>query len=146
MGFTKEIESKKAATINYWRITSFSFNRSGNLVIGVAGYKDGQTFSNGADPIDELEVVFHNADTHIKTFFYDLVENNVPLFRGAEKDLTHSAGQQSAAQILTVQTHGGDLIERITLEPEVPPAETPPPALAPSPTDPENSDNTTPAS
>jgi len=137
MGFRKRIESRKAVTTDYWRILSFSFGQSGNLTIKVAGYKDGTAFSNGADPIDELEVVFHNADTHIKTLFYDLIENNVPLFKGAEKDLTHSVGQQSAAQVLTVQTPRGDLIERITLEPL--PGDIPAAEPVPMPPEPETS-------
>lgn len=123
MGFRKKIESRKAVAMNYFRISSFSYSQTGSLTVRAAGYRDGEAFSAGADPIDEFDVVFHNADTQVKSFFYDLIENHVPLFKGAEKDLSYSAGQQTSPHIITVQTSMGDIIEQTVLDqPESPDA------------------------
>ena len=110
MAIRKKIESRKAVEINYLRIASFSFSQSGNVTIRVMGYKDGEAFLSGAEPIDEYECGISNADISLKTPFYEILEQ-FPLFHGAEKDLVYSS-PAAGTQILTVQTQRGDLIMR----------------------------------
>jgi hypothetical protein len=111
MGFRKQIESKKAVAVNYWRLKSLSFGDTGILRMQVAGYKDASLYLAGADPIDEYECVISNADVSLKAPFYELLEQRFPLFRGAEKELAYN-GQPAGPQVLTVQTPRGELIMR----------------------------------
>jgi hypothetical protein len=115
MGFRKNIRSKKAVDINYWRLVSANLTESGALRMRVAGYKDGESYAGEADPIDEYECVISNASTSFKAPFYDLLEQCFPLFAGAEKDLTYS-GQSRSGQTLTVMNPRGDIIMQKPLE------------------------------
>jgi len=127
MGFRKKIRSKKDVDVQYWRLVSAYLTESGALRMRVAGYKDGETYSGGADPIDEYECVISNANTGFKAPFYDVLEQCFPLFAGAEKDLSHS-GKNQGKQTLTVMNPRGDLIMQRVVgedEPEMPEAETP---------------------
>ena len=110
MAIIKRVESRKAVTVNYWRISSFSFSPSGNLKITLSGYKDGDSYSNGADSIDTYDVNFHNADNSIKTLFYDLVKT-VDIFKGAEDELAYSI-LQKGPDVVTVTGPGSELIMR----------------------------------
>ena len=114
MGFIKSLRSKKDVNTKYWRLKSFSFNEGGTLTMRVAGYKNGDSYSSGAEAIDEYECVISNADLSLKTPFYEILEQYFPLFMGAEKDLT-SSRQTSGPQTLTVQTPRGDLIMQETI-------------------------------
>jgi hypothetical protein len=113
MGFKKQIESKKAVTVQYWHLVSLGLNDAGTLRMNVAGYRDGASYAAGADPIDEYECVVSNADVSLKAPFYDLLEQCFPLFGGAEKDLSYS-GQTTGPQTMTVQTAQGVLIQQST--------------------------------
>jgi len=111
MGFNKSVESRKAVLVEYWRIASFEYSQSGNLYMRVAGYKDGESYSKGAEPIDTYEISIFNADPSIKEQFYELIESSVGFFKGAEKELSYSA-KRAGGQSVSVATSRGETVMR----------------------------------
>jgi hypothetical protein len=119
MAFICEVKSKKEVTVKFWRVISFSFNRANSLTVGVEGFVDEDAYAKGADPVDKLDIVFNDAETHIKEPFYELVEKHIPLFKGAIKNLAHSRGRWPGPRTATVQSPRGDLIESVIFDPAI---------------------------
>ena len=89
MGFRKEIRSKKAVDMNYWRLKTFSLLEDGTLALHVQGFVSAGAYGRGAEPVEEYRCLFRGADVALKAPFYGYLKT-IPLFAGAADDLTYS--------------------------------------------------------
>jgi hypothetical protein len=112
MAIIKKRKSKKAVDVSYWHISSFSYSRSGNLTIRIKGYKDGRTYSKGADPIDEYEAVFFDADSSIKSGFYELLKKHIDIFDGSTDELSYSSRRRGPSTVIVQDNDGAPIMQK----------------------------------
>jgi hypothetical protein len=89
MGFRKEIRSKKAVAMSYWRLKTFALLEDGTLSLHAQGFVSVEAYGGGAEPVEEYRCLFQGADVALKAPFYGYLKT-IPMFAGATDDLTYS--------------------------------------------------------
>jgi hypothetical protein len=110
MGLRKAIRSKKAIDVNYWRLKTFSLLDDGTLSLHVQGFVSSEAYGEGAEPVEEYQCLFQGADVALKSPFYGYLKT-IPLFAGAEDDLTHSKTSDGLSDLpVTVLNSRSDVV------------------------------------